>query len=248
MRSIISLLACLILVSALTAQSDNPKTPRPLTITHLIGDLYVYITYGDPGNGQPYPSNSLYMVTTDGIVLFDTPWDTTQCQPLFDSLYARHHQKPIFCLSTHFHSDRTAGIDFLKEQGVSTWSSQQTKEFCRLKGEPQAEHVFTKDTVFVIGGHSFRTMYPGEGHTKDNIVVWLEKEKVLYGGCFVKSTETQSLGNLSDANTAAWPASVKRVMHAFPHPAYVIPGHLGWADNTSLSHTLTLLNALAPID
>ena len=242
MRSILSLLTCLILANVVRAQSSKPQTSAPLTITHLTGDLYIYTTYGDPGNGQPFPSNSLYVVTTDGIILLDTPWDTTQCQPLLDSLETRHHQKPVFCLSTHFHGDRTAGIDFLKKHGVATWSSEQTSALCLQKGEPRAEHVFTKDTVFDIGGYSFRAMYPGEGHTKDNIVVWLEKEKVLYGGCFVKSTETESLGNLSEANTAAWPASVKKVMQAFPHPAYVIPGHLGWLDNTSLSHTLTLLD------
>jgi len=61
------------------------------------------------------------------LVLLNTPWDTTQCQPLPDSLYARHHQRPVFCLSTHFHSNRTAGIDFLKGHGVATWPSQQTK-------------------------------------------------------------------------------------------------------------------------
>jgi metallo-beta-lactamase class B len=64
---------------------------------------------------------------------------------------------------------------------------------------------------------------------------------VLYGGCFVKSTETGSLGNLADANTKAWPASVEKTMNAFPGPAYVIPGHSGWRDKGSLAWTFKLL-------
>lgn len=242
MKPNLFLLICLILAVATTTTMAQSSRPRPaLAITHLTGDLYVYTTYGDPGDGSAFPSNGLYMVTSSGIALMDTPWDTTQFQPLLDSLYARHHQKPVFCLSTHFHNDRTAGLDFFRRHGVTTWSSQQTRELCRQKGEPQAGHVFTKDTVFTIGRHSFRTFYPGEGHTKDNIVVWFEKEKVLYGGCFVKSTESQSLGNLADANTKVWPASVKKTMQAFPDPAYVIPGHLGWRDKGSLAWTLKLL-------
>lgn len=71
--------------------------------------------------------------------------------------------------------------------------------------------------------------------------MWFEKEKVLYGGCFVKSAETQNLGNLADADTEAWSASVKKTIQAFPDPAYVIPGHLGWTDKEALLHTLKLL-------
>ncbi|HVW60955.1 MAG TPA: subclass B1 metallo-beta-lactamase [Puia sp.] len=228
--------------TAAIARAQSSPARTALSITHLTGNVYVYTTYGNPGDGSSYPSNSLYIVTTNGIVLLDTPWDTTQFQPLVDSLYARYHEKPVLCLSTHFHDDRTAGLDFFRQHGVDTWSSAQTRELCRQKGKPQAEHVFTKDTVFTIGGHTFRTFYPGEGYTKDNIVVWIEKERVLYGGCFVKSTETQSLGNLADAGIEAWPASVKRVLQAFPNPAFVIPGHLGWADKKSLEHTLKLLD------
>lgn len=245
MRSVLFLAICL-LTGISRAQTSSPgPSPKPqpaLAITHLTGDLYVYTTYGDPGDGSSYPSNSLYAVTPAGIVLMDTPWDTTQFQPLLDSLFARHHQKPVFCLSTHFHEDRTAGLNFFRQQGIATWSSAQTRELCRLKGKPQAANTFTKDTTFIIGGQAIRTFYPGEGHTKDNIVVWFEKEKVLYGGCFVKSTETQSLGNLADASTQAWPASIQRTLSVFPNPAFVIPGHLGWTDKGSLEHTLNLLD------
>ncbi len=98
-----------------------------------------------------------------------------------------------------------------------------------------------KDTSFRVGQHSFSTFYPGEGHTKDNIVVLFGNERIIYGGCFVKSTENNDLGNIADANLKAWPVSIKRLMKKFPHPAYVIPGHFSWASNKSLQHTLKLL-------
>jgi glyoxylase-like metal-dependent hydrolase (beta-lactamase superfamily II) len=214
--------------------------PPKLTITHLTGDFYIYTTYGQVG-GQSYPSNSMYLITSQGAVLFDPPWDSTQFQPLLDSIYTRHHAKVICCLSTHFHEDRTAGLTFLQKQGIPTWSTVQTRELCRQRQEDQAEYVFTGDTTFTFGNYTFRTFYPGAGHTRDNIVIWFDRDKVLYGGCFVKSTEAPDLGNLSDADPAAWPASVRRTMKAFPRPAYVIPGHLGWSDKESLQHTLKLL-------
>jgi metallo-beta-lactamase class B len=232
-----------ILMIALTslhvsAQSTEPK----LKITHLTGDCYVYITYNLWRN-QPVPSNSMYLVTNEGVVMFDTPWDTTQFQPLLDSIEARHHKKVIMSISTHFHEDRTGGIDFLRAKGIKTYSSRQTYDLCKQRREKQAEYYFTKDTTFNAGNYSIQAYYPGAGHTPDNIVIWVPREKVLYGGCLVKSTEATSLGNLSDANLQAWPNSIQKVMQKYPSPAYIIPGHDGWSNNQSLQHTLQLLKA-----
>jgi metallo-beta-lactamase class B len=160
---------------------------------------------------------------------------------LLDSIKARHHQEVVLCISTHYHEDRTGALAFLKAKGIKTYSSLQTYELCKQKGMHQAAFYFTKDTVFNAGNHSFQTYYPGPGHTADNIVIWLAKEKILYGGCFVKSTEATDLGNLSDANVQQWPTSIHKTLNKFPDPAYVIPGHQGWANTQSLQYTLKLL-------
>lgn len=222
----------------LRAQSQPPK----LKITHLTGDFYVYTTYNLYGK-EYIPSNSMYLVTTQGVILFDTPWDTTQFQPLLDSIQARHQQAAVLCIPTHFHEDRTGGLTFFQAKGIKTYSTRQTGELCRQHGKPQAAFYFDKDTVFTIGNHRFQTFYPGAGHAPDNIVIWFDQEKILYGGCFIKSTEATNLGNLSDANVQQWPKSIQQVMHRFPHPRFVIPGHDDWRNSLSLQHTLQLLRA-----
>ncbi len=238
-RNLLSACATLlILINSLSlcAQTQPPK----LSITHLTGNFYVYITY-NLYNKQYVPSNSMYLVTNKGVVMFDTPWDSTQYQPLLDSIQQRHHQPVVMSISTHFHADRTGGIDFLKRKGIKTWSSRQTYKLCQQKGEPQATYRFTQDTTFTVGNHHFNVFYPGAGHAPDNVVIWFDKEKVLYGGCFVKSTEATGLGNLSDANPAAWMTSMEKTIRAFPNPQYVIPGHDDWRNNQSPLHTLKLL-------
>jgi len=173
--------------------------------------------------------------------MLDCPWDTTQYQPLLDSIEARHHQRVVLFIATHFHDDRTCAIDFLKKKGIPTWSTELTRRLCQEHHDPQAEHVFLHDTSFLAGGYRLETYYPGPGHTPDNIVVWLGRDKVLYGGCLVKSTDAPGLGNLEDANIAEWPASIHRVIDRYPNALFVIPGHLGWADPHGLQHTLDLL-------
>jgi glyoxylase-like metal-dependent hydrolase (beta-lactamase superfamily II) len=206
-----------------------------LTITHLTGHFYVYTTYV-----AGFPSNGLYLVTGKGVVVIDSPYDTTQFQPLLDSIRQRHHQPVVLCIATHFHEDRTGWLEFLRARGVKTYTSRLTDEYSRGSGKKRAEFLFDKDTSFTVGGYSFQTYFPGEGHTKDNIVLWFGKDRVLYGGCLVKSTAATDLGNTRDANIQAYPETIRRVQETFPDPAYVIPGHQSWADTASLRHTLQL--------
>lgn len=236
MKTISSLI--LFSISLLSFQSWS-QTNR-LDIKHLTGNFYVYTTYNDY-KGTLYPANSMYVVTKDGVVMIDTPWDENQMIPLLDSIEKRHNKKVIMSLSTHFHADRTAGLNILKSKGIKTYSSVKTWELCKKFKEQEAEYHFTKDTTFKVGEYTFKTYYPGEGHAPDNIMIWFEKDKVLYGGCFIKSTESTDVGNLSDANPLEWENSLARAIKKYSAPKYVIPGHLSWQSNKSMQYTLEMV-------
>jgi metallo-beta-lactamase class B len=224
---------------SLTSSFGQAKN-KGLTISHLTGDFYIYTTYGTY-KGNPVPSNSMYMVTQVGVVLFDTPWDSTQFQPLLDSIKLRHQKEVILCISTHFHADRTAGLEYYKNEGIKTYTTKRTDELSRINNEKRAAFLINNDTSFTIGQHKFQTYYGGPGHTPDNIVIWFENEKILYGGCLVKSTEAEDLGNLSDANVKEWALTIQNIQHKFKSPIYIIPGHLDWKSTESLNHTLYLI-------
>ncbi len=232
------LFVSLIMCSALFAQTQ----PFKISVHPLTDNCYVFVSYGLSG-GQPFPANGLYIVTKEGIVIVDTPWGEDETQQLIDSVEQRYHKKIVLSISTHFHADRTGGIDVLKKAGTKTYSSLQTLELCKARGEKQAQYYFTKDTTFTVGGVTVQTYYPGEGHTKDNIVVWLPKQKVLVGGCLVKSTETNNIGNVADANVKQWPATMQNVINKFPSAKYVIPGHQGGLDKNSLQHTIDVVKS-----
>lgn len=221
---------------SLFGQSNNGL----LQITHLTGDFYIFTTYKNY-QGTPFPANGLYLVTDDGVVMIDSPWDTTQFQPLLDSIKLKHNKDVVMCIATHSHEDRTGGLNYYRQKGIKTYTTEQTYQICKAKGENLAEYIIQKDTTFKVGQYFFETYYAGAGHSPDNIVIWFEKNKVLYGGCLIKSVEANDLGNLSDANTKEWPKTIKKIQGKFEAPNYVIPGHQNWTDNSSLDHTLQLL-------
>lgn len=217
-------------------------TMQPLHITHLVDNYYVYESYGKY-NDKVIGANAMYLVTKEGVVLFDTPWDSSYYQPLLDSIWARHQKRVIMCISTHFHTDRTGGLKYFAGKGIKTYTTKMTDSFCVLHKDHRAKYLITADTVFHVAGYTFQTYYPGPGHTKDNIVIWIPKERILYGSCFIKSVDDKSLGNLEDANVGEWASSLQRVQNRFPNPNYVIVGHNNWQNKNSIQHTLRLLSA-----
>ena len=81
----------LLLLSGTVHPADAQK-PTPLTITPLTNNFYVFTTYGEY-QGEYYPANGMYVLTREGAILFDSPWDTTQFQPLLDSIRIKHREK-----------------------------------------------------------------------------------------------------------------------------------------------------------
>ena len=221
--------------------SFSQDTIHQVKITHLYDNFYVHTSF-KLFNNVSFPSNGLIVITKKGAILIDTPWDESQTFQLVDSLELLFHKKIILCIVTHSHDDRTAGLEVLKKKGVKTYSSKLTHEISIENNEKIADSFFSKDTVFNIDSLILETYFPGKGHTKDNIVIWFPKSKILFGGCAIKSIESKGLGNINDANLIEWPKSIQKIINKYPEIKYIIPGHMSWSSNHALTHTLLLLN------
>ena len=214
-----------------------------LVIHQLTGDFYIYTTYNTYENSKT-PAHGMYLVTNKGVVMFDTPWDTTQFQPLLDTIAARHGQKVIMAFATHWHSDKTNGLEYYRKQGIPTYTTVLTDELSKKNDKKRAQYLMTKDTVFQVGQYSFETYYPGEGHTSANIVIWFEKEKVLYGGCLIKGVEDKTLGYLGDANVTAYETTLKNVQQKCKEPKHIVIAHSDWRNTNSLKHSIKMAKKL----
>lgn len=239
MRTILLTISLTFSLTYIFSQSKSNQ----LKTSHLTGDFYIYTTY-NTYEGSKIPANGMYLVTDNGVVLFDTPWDTTQFQPLLDSIKLKHHKSVTLCIATHWHSDRTEGLDYYKQKGIKTYSTFLTDELSKKNHKKRAEFLMAKDTVFQIGQYSFETYYPGEGHTKDNIVVWFSKEKILYGGCLIKGADAENLGYLGDANVTEYLTTLKRVKEKCSDSKFIIISHSDWKNINSLKHSIKLARKL----
>lgn len=239
MRIIILAMAFMFSLNNVFGQTGKEK----LKISHLTGDFYIYTTY-NTYEGNQLPANGMYLVTSNGVVMFDTPWDTTQFQPLLDSIKLKHNKSVIMCFATHWHSDKTSGLEYYRQQGIKTYTTALTDKLSKKNNKKRAEFLMLNDTTFIVGQYSFETYYPGEGHTEDNIIIWFEKEKILYGGCLIKGADDENLGYLDDGNKTAYASTLDRVQQKCRKPKFIIVAHSDWRNINSLKHSIMMAKKL----
>lgn len=239
MRMILLTTAFIFSITHIFGQAENVK----LKITHLTGDFFVYTTYNTYQESK-VPANGMYVVTEKGVVMFDTPWDTTQFQPLLDSIQLKHNKRVLMCFATHWHSDKTAGLEYYTQQKIKTYTTVLTDELSKKNNKKRAEFLMANDTVFNIGQYTFETYYPGQGHTEDNIVIWFKNEKILYGGCLIKGADDENLGYLDDGNVTAYASTLKKVKKKCRKPLFIIVAHSDWKNTNSLNHSIKMARRL----
>lgn len=228
----------LLLVGATLLAFAQRTAAQPTRFTRVAPDCYVHTTYL---KSYP-PTNGLVVHTAAGAVLVDTGWNARQARQMRRWVHKQWQQPIVLCIVTHSHTDRAGGADWLHRRGVRVVSTALTAQKLRAKGHAWARGGLPADTTFTVGGQTFQTYFPGAGHVTDNIVVWLPQQQVLVGGCLVKSTEAQDLGNVADADLTAWAPTMQRVITRYAGARLVIPGHQAWGEDARcLQHTLDLL-------
>src|SRR5664280_364695 len=206
------------------AVPDMEQIAPGVYVKQLAPDVWVD-TFVGKADGAPYPANGLLLVSGDSSVLVDPGWAPEQTKALLAFAKERLGRPVKKAVITHWHEDRAAGIAVLRAEEIETIALDLTAEALAKKSRPVPEHLFTRAQLPYSDPMGFEIFYPGPGHTADNIVVYLPKQKILDGGCFLKSANVTGLGNLEDADLVAWPKSLQNLAERYPEAKVVIPGH-----------------------
>ncbi|MFY0762263.1 subclass B1 metallo-beta-lactamase [Metabacillus dongyingensis] len=220
-------------------QITNPD--KTIVLTKLNDKVWTHTSYNE-WNGTTYDHNGLIVSTSKGLVLIDTAWGNDQKTEELLKMIKKHlKKKVVLALITHAHDDSISGIRALLNQGIDVRSTLLTAKLAKEYGYPSPKPTLDVKPVMKVGDTVIEAFYPGEGHSKDNITVWLPQYKLLFGGCLIKSLDAKDLGNLSDANVEQWDNSVNKVIENYPHVETVVPGHGTWGDKSLLFHTIDLI-------
>jgi len=219
---------------------DTVYLSSELYIVQLSKSAYVHVSFHtDPKWGRFSSNGMVYVDMEKGhAYLFDTPMDDSLTKALVNWIKNKQHWKlKMFC-PNHFHEDCTTELNLNEGSEMITLLHAKTAQLLAIDSTNIDFQCFTSHYNHL---KHFEVYYLGEAHTSDNIVVWFPKENILFGGCMVKSMQSKSLGNTTDANLEAWPKTIQKVKSKFKEAELVIPGHGPWGTSQLLDHTLKLL-------
>lgn len=215
----------------------------PVTLSKISENVWVHTsTYTIPGQ-SPIPVNGLVIVDGEEVILADAVWGELATLSLLETV-EREIGKPVTKLiTTHHHADRVMGVDAAEWKGIEVFTHPDTPALAARNGwpVPNTSVAALKQPGSRIKVGNVEVAYPGPGHASDNLVVYVPSDKILYGGCAVRGAESQSLGNILDANLKTWAESLAWVKTTYPEADLVVPGHGKGADLRLIDHTLTLL-------
>lgn len=216
----------------------NNKNTKELKIKKLSDNVYQHVSYKKVEPWGLVGASGLVVITGTEAHIIDTPWTTQGTEQLIEWVEAKGLTIKS-AVVTHSHEDASGGIPLLNDLNIKTYATSLTNKLLRLNQKEVSSDEISSNTFEFIDG-VVNVFYPGAGHTEDNIVVWLPNEKILFGGCFVKSLKNKNLGYTGDANISEWPNSMQKVINRYPDAQLVVPGHGKIGDVSLLKHTQSL--------
>jgi metallo-beta-lactamase class B len=217
------------------------KVSDDIELIQLSPKAYVHVSVSEIEGFGKVSSNGLILVDNKKAFLFDTPITNEQTETLVAFIANSLHAEVSEFIPTHWHNDCMGGLEYLRKQGVKSYANQMTIDIAKKEGLPLPEQAFSDSLSLKLSNTEFNCYYLGEGHSTDNIVVWIPSEKILFAGCMVQNMQSNRLGNLSDANVAEWPETIRKVIDKFQSAEIVIPGHGQIGGKELLTHTQKLL-------
>ncbi|MNR87775.1 Beta-lactamase precursor [compost metagenome] len=237
-------LLVLALLGARSAAAADEITLRPIKISP-----HVYYFQGTAGMAtaanKGYMSNAGFVLTKDGVVVFDALATPVLGGAMLKAI-KRITPLPVKrVIISHYHADHFYGLQAFKAQGAEVWAhengraalnSDLTQERLKQRRNDLAPWVnentqlipadrwlnFKDGKVisFEMGGLHFRVVDSSGAHSAEDIMLYVEEDKVLFAGDLFFTGRIPFVG---EANSKVWLEALDRMLEM--KPALVVPGH-----------------------
>ena len=237
-NSLIIILLLLFPGFRILASDSIVSIDKNIGLTKLTTNIYL-LKSSFACNGE-LDCNHLLILDPDQMVLINTPSKDSLTAVMLGCVEKKFKRKVTKVIVSHFHNDSSAGLPETKRRGIISYGLDLTRNLLKSENK-NLDVVFTDSLTIQLQKIKLHLFYFGAGHSIDNIVTWIPDGKILFGGCMIKSLDTENIGNIRDADLKAWPVTVQKIKVRFKDVKLVIPGHLGIGDSSLFDHTLKII-------
>jgi glyoxylase-like metal-dependent hydrolase (beta-lactamase superfamily II) len=231
--------------AALAAPPDGVPAGTPLSFSTERVTPRVFYVVGQSGaasaNNQGFMSNAGFVVTPDGVVVFDALGTPALARQLIRRI-REHTALPIRkVVVSHFHPDHFYGLAEFKALGAEIWAHKAAADYLasptsnerlaerrrtlspwldELSALVTPDRLIDGETGFEFGGIRFRLIPAGPAHTPEDLVMLVENEGVLFVGDLIFNGRLPFVGT---SDSRAWIAAIDRLLSF--RPRIIIAGH-----------------------
>lgn len=233
-------LSLLVAISFQTKSQSKINVSDDIQLYPLHDSVYVHVTFDNSEEYGRFSSNGLIFIKNGEAILIDTPMDNAKTEAIHRFLKDSMNVEIKMLIIGHFHDDCLGGLEYIQAKGIESIANKLTIEKCQDLKLPIPSRSFKDSLVLNFNGEKLVCRYSGGGHTADNITVWFPDLQILFGGCLIRSMQSQNLGNIADAVVNDWADTVTKVLNNSKGVKTVIPGHGRWGGEELLHHTIEL--------
>ena len=212
---------------------------KNLKIIQLSNHVYQHISYLNTESFGRVECNGMIVQDKKETIVFDTPVDDKSSFELIFWIKDKLHCKINAVIATHFHDDCVGGLKEFDKNKIPSYANNKTIELTKKNDFNIPQNGFNGQLVLNVGNQHVYAEFLGEGHTKDNIIGYFPKEKVMFGGCLIKEMNATK-GYLGDANVKNWSETVEKIRTKFSDAKIIIPGHGNVGGTELLDYTIQL--------
>jgi len=205
---------------------------------------HVYYVQGKAGiatDNEGFISNAGFIVTDDGVVVFDTLGTPSLANLLLTKIRSVTNKPVIKVVISHYHADHIYGLQVFKELGaqiiapkgtmayLTSPSAKERLEERQFSLSPwvnektylvEPDIIVDKPMHFKNGNINFTIDVLGAAHSDGDLTLYVETDKVLFSGDIIFEGRVPYLG---DANTKKWLDTLIKM--EVSKLAALIPGH-----------------------
>lgn len=221
-----------------TSANAIHQTER-MQINRLSERVYQHISYLQTNDYGKVACNGMVIVDGGEAIVINAPTDNAGSAELIDWIRKELKCRVKAVVPGHFHQDGLGGVAEFHRNNIPSYANQKTIDIAKAQNLTVPTNGFNDSLSLRVGSQAIQAAFVGEGHTRDNIVVYFPAEKAMFGGCLIKEVNATK-GFLGDANLQEWSATVAKVKARYPQARIVVPGHGKIGGQELLDYTIGL--------
>lgn len=234
---------CISLLIALTAAAGK-YAPTSVDMEVRQVSEHVYYVQGAAGiatDNEGFISNAGFVVTGDGVVVFDSLGTPSLAEKLVSRIREITDQPIRKVIVSHYHADHIYGLQVFEDMGAEISAPEGAQKY--LQSEAAKERLeerrfsldpwvnddthlvlpdvtVSKSTTFSMGDITFTLNYMGKAHSDGDLSMLVEPDRVLFSGDIIFEGRIPFVGS---ADTKSWLETLTRLETG--GLTALIPGH-----------------------